>query len=147
MRTIDTHELEQSESLRWVTAYANHVLKRFNSRAIVSVRHCGETIRLSQVYALKDGGLVLVEHEEDGHHEHGGGGHHEHGGGGHHEHGGGYECPRELWVTSREQVVLEACPAADGEWCTGFGYLGRSRTPHVLVARGTDPPPRREHDH
>jgi hypothetical protein len=53
----------------------------------------------------------------------------------------------ELWLASEAQVVFEARCAPDGELCTGFGYLGPSRTPQVLVARGTEPPPDRGHDH
>lgn len=171
MTPPDPDFLEQSDVVRWLTAYARHITRRFNSRAVVSLRRDGEAVRLRQVYAMEGGGLVLVEegeheHEHGGHthgeHEHGEHGHggHEHGhGGGHaheheHEHGDAghgagseYECPRETWVASPDQVVLEACKAADGEWCTGFGYLGRSRTPHVLVPRGTEPPPPRGHDH
>jgi hypothetical protein len=146
----DPDFIEQSDTVRWVTAYARHVRTRFNSRAVVSLRRDGEAVRLRQVYAMEGGGLVLVEEDEHEHgeHEHG---EHEHG---EHEHDAGgdtpfssYECPRETWVASPEQVVLEACKAADGEWCTGFGYLGRSRTPHVLVPRAKEPPPKRGHDH
>src|SRR5215208_5221191 len=130
MQTIETTQFEQSDALRWVTAHADHVAKRFGSRAVVSVRQADGTFRLSQIYAMESGGLVLVEHGD--HHKHGDDDHDEH----EHEdeHEQDYECPREFWVASPEQVVLEMCPAQDGELCTGFGYLGLSRTPHVFVA-------------
>lgn len=162
MPTPDTSFIKPSESVRWVTAYADHVRRRFNSRVVVSLRRDGEAVRLRQVYAVEGGGLVLVEedehearperpHEHEHEHEHGEHEHgeHEHGEAGHGEggaaHGSEYECPRETWVASPDQVVLESCLAAEGEWCTGFGYLGRSRTPHVLVPRGTEPPPKGHH--
>ena len=72
------HEKDASEAARWVEAWADHLRKRFNSRALVSVRiYGGEPITLSHVYALDGGGLVLVmpcEHERAGHdhgHDHG----------------------------------------------------------------------------
>jgi hypothetical protein len=176
-------------ALRWVEAWAEHVRKRFNSRALVSVRVGGaQPLVLSHVYALEGGGLVLVAtcgHEHDhGHGEapehhravpmavprgNGGGaaahgpahgeqahGGHTHAGAEHghaHTHGSAHphddaeacaDCV-ELWLASPEHAVFEARCIEDGELCTGFGYLGLSRTPHVLVARGTEPPPKRDH--
>jgi len=156
----------------WVSAYAEHVRKRFNSRALVSVRlGAGEPVELSHVYALESGGLVLVtcctdaEHGQVGHsgvpehqqgvgaaerkaHKHGN--EHEHDGGDEHEHGhssGGSCKGAELWLASPELAFFEAHCAADGTLCTGFGYLGLSRTPHVLIPRGTRPPAPKGHEH
>lgn len=148
----ERHPTEPSRSLRWLEAYADHVRKRFTSRAIVSARLAGEApVVLSHVYALESGGLVLVvgadgsDHESADHGHHG----HEHGeASAHHPHTHTAECGcQELWIESPEDVIFEARHAEDGALCTGFGYLGASRTPRVLVPRGTEPPPRRDHDH
>lgn len=156
------------DARRRVEAWAGHVRMRFNSRAVVSARIAGAApVELSQVYALEGGGLVLVTpcdhapggagHDRPAHShgaakEHnrevkGGGGHHDHAA---HPHGEADGCcgDCEFWLESLAQVVFEARCATEGAWCTGFGYLGLSRTPHVLVARGTEaPPPRRGHEH
>lgn len=201
------------EARQWVEAWAGHVRKRFNSRAVVSARIAGAApVALSQVYALEGGGIVLVtpcDHAEDeathdhaahdhaaddhdvhddgahddGAHDHDaaeehhheadeGAGAHGHGADDHgaakehhheaavgeragahdhaaHPHGevGGCCGDGEVWVASPAQVVFEARCAAEGVWCTGFGVLGLSRTPHVLVPRGREAPPPRGHDH
>ncbi len=128
---------------RWVEAYADHVRRRFNSRALVSVRIAGEPpVVLSYVYALEGGGLVLCMPSDQA--DHHGEGNEEaaepsHGGG---ERGTG---DSELWIASPEQAVFEARSVEDGALCTGFGYLGLSRTPHVIVPRGTEPPPKQDH--
>jgi hypothetical protein len=167
-------------SRRWIEAWASHVRKRFNSRAVIRARVPGmEPMTLSQVYALEGGGLVLVmpclhadhgSHPDHGHDDGHGEGDgaakpkplHTDPGGGHddhpepprddhaeHPHGDVEGCcgDCELWLSSEDQVVFEARCAPDGELCTGFGYLGLSRTPLVLVARGTKPPPPPGHDH
>ncbi len=151
----------------WIEAWAGHVQKRFNSRAVVSARIAGAApMVLSQLYALEGGGLVLVtpcDHTADGpghdhtahghgaanerHHEvTGGGGAHDHEA---HPHGSVEGCCGDcvLWLASPAQVVFEARCAPEGALCTGFGYLGLSRTPQVLVARGTEAPPPRSHEH
>jgi hypothetical protein len=149
---------------RWVEAWAEHVRKRFNGRAVVSARIAGAApVVLSQVYALEGCGLVLVtpcEHEaggpadDDAAHERDAASVHDH------EHGSGAadahaEHPHEdldgccgdceFWLASPAQVAFESRSAAEGTLCTGFGYLGLSRTPHVFVARGREAPPRRGH--
>lgn len=107
---------------------------------------------LSQVYALEGGGLVLVapcDHPGDeaprdhnAPHDHAD----DHAA---HPHGEVEGCRGEceVWLASAAQVIFEARYAAEGVLCTGFGVLGLSRTPHVLVARGTEAPPRRGHEH
>jgi hypothetical protein len=153
------------DSWRWIEAWANHVRKRFNSRAVIRAR-IGEMepVELSQVYALEGGGLVLVApcgHKANGpehdHAAHGQGGaaneRHHPAGGAHdhaaHPHGDMDGCcgDCELWLASAAQVVFEARCASEGALCTGFGYLGLSRTPQVLVARATAPPPPPSHEH
>jgi hypothetical protein len=143
----DAHPPRPSESRGWIEAYAAHVRKRFNGRAAVSVR-VGEQepTTLSQVYALEGGGLVLVVAGEDEGHEHPPG---------EHEHTEEEASPasdteergRELWIDSPAQAIFEARQAEDGALCTGFGYLGLSRTPQVLVPRSTEPPPDPGHHH
>lgn len=173
--------LQQSDRARsWVEAYAAHVRKRFDSRAIVSVRLPGAPpVELSHVYSLESGGLVLVTccghpHHGDAHehgtgipehhrdhagqpreavgHEHGGD-QHPHAGHGH-AHGGDdhagedHECSAaELWLAAPDQAIFEAHCAEEGALCTGFGYLGLSRTPHMLIRRGTQAPPKPGHEH
>jgi hypothetical protein len=134
-----------SPARAWVEAYAEHVRKRHGSRAVVSVRVAGsDALELSQIYALEKGGLILAFPDDPGEEP---GGHHA---GGHH----GHAMPgpsdldprdRELWIASAEQAVFELRRAGEGELCTGFGYLGVSRTPRVLVPRGTEPPPEVDH--
>lgn len=133
---------DAADERHWVETYADHVRRRFNSRALVSVRIAGEApVVLSYVYAMEGGGLVLClpsgEAEDDEGHEeetaplhHGG------------ERGTGKS---ELWIASPESAVFEVQRVEDGVLCTGFGYLGLSRTPHVIVPRGTEPPPVRDH--
>jgi hypothetical protein len=217
-RTAGTGAARQADEARqWVEAWADHVRKRFNSRALVSARIAGGVpVLLSQVYALEGGGIVLVtpcDHEGDEAHEHSGhdhagdehaehehaehdhaahehaehdqaahdhdghvhvgvqhaahddgglvhvpGGEHHHraeegGGAGHdhaaHPHGEVDGCcgDGEVWLSSPAAVVFQARCAPEGTLCTGFGVLGLSRTPHVLVARGREAPPPRGHDH
>lgn len=127
----------------WVDAYAEHVRKRFNSRVLISVRIAGEApVELSYVYALDGGGLVLCMPSE--HAEHHGESHEE---AAEHAHGGGERGTggSELWIASPGQAVFETRSVEDGVLCTGFGYLGASRTPHIIVPRGTEPPPKRDH--
>ena len=121
----------------WVDTYAYHVRRRFNSRARVSVRIAGDSpVELSYIYALEEGGLVLCLLSDEAGHEQG---HHGHLGG---ELGTGVS---ELWIKSPNDAVFEAHRVEDGVLCTGFGYLGLSRTPHILVPRGTEPPPKPDH--
>lgn len=137
------------DARQWAEAWAGHVRKRFNSRAVVSARIAGSApVVLSQVFALEGGGLVLVtpcDHAVDeAAHDHATP--HDHA---LHPHGEVEGCcgDCEVWVASTAQVVFEARCAAEGALCTGFGVLGLSRTPQVLVARGTEAPPRRGHEH
>ena len=145
----------------WIEAYADHVRKRFNSRVALRARIDGaEPLDVCQLYVLEGGGLVLKAwcgHDDacTGDHEHAGEAPHaaphagdEHHGDGHaHEPGDAHHCEYEVWVSSHERVVFEARPVEDGKLCTGFGYLGVSRTPHVLVPRGTHPPAKPAHEH
>jgi hypothetical protein len=151
------------EARQWVEAWAGHVRKRFNSRAVVSARVSGaEPVTVTQVYALEGGGLVLVmacdhaaeeePHGGDAHgHDRERADHHEGGGHDHATHphvemeGCSGDC--EVWLASPAQVVFEVRCAAEGALCTGFGVLGLSRTPQVLIPRAMEPPPRRGHDH
>lgn len=155
-------------SRRWIELWAGHVRKRFNSRALIRARVAGmEAMTLSHVYALEGGGLVLVipcshaDHGSDAEHVRHGengaapeqhphaspeGAYDDHAA---HPHGDVAGCcgDCELWLASEAQVVFEARCAPNGALCTGFGYLGLSRTPQVLVARGTEPPPEPDHGH
>jgi hypothetical protein len=154
---------DADDARHWVEAWANHVQKRFDSRALVSARIAdAASVALSHVYALEGGGIVLVtpcDHAaDDAPHEHAAD---EHGADEHtapvhpahdrhmHPHGPGERCGGdcELWLASPAQVVFEVRCAAEGALCTGFGFLGLSRTPHVLVARAREAPPKRGHDH
>ena len=145
----------------WIEAYAAHVRKRFGGRVLLRARvDRADWVDVCQLYALEDGGLVLkawcghdeecTDHEhahdaDDGHGEARHGGEHEHDHG--HEGGAAHHCEYELWVSSPERIVFEARPAEHGKLCTGFGYLGISRTPQVLVPRGTEAPPEPGHEH
>jgi hypothetical protein len=182
-------------AVHWVEAWADHLRKRFNSRALVSVRIAGaEPVVLSHIYALEGGGLVLVlpcEHDHGDHEHHGP----EHHGPEHHRaspsalpppgnakppeahgnqpaphhhgaksadrnaqgeapgeetgqpHGHEGDCPGgvELWLASPENAVFEVRSVEEGKLCTGLGYLAVSRTPLMLIARSTEPPPKRDH--
>jgi hypothetical protein len=131
----------------WVEALARHVQKRFDSRAVVTARTgFGEPLVLTHIQALEDGGLVLTA--PCTHPQHATGATAEPGLE-HPDHHDDREPCRgtELWLASPDQVVLEAREADEGELCTGFAYLGLSRTPHVLVQRGTEPPPHLGHHH
>lgn len=131
----------------WIEAYAAHVRKRFGSRVVLRARIEGaDPVEVCQLYALEDGGLVLQAwcgHDEECAGEHDD--HHaeesDHGAGGEHH------CQYELWLASAERTVFEARPAGEGKLCTGLGYLGVSRTPHVLVPRSTERPPTQGHEH
>lgn len=140
----------------WIETYAAHVRKRFGSRARLRARVMGaEPVDVCQLYGLEGGGLIVVAwcgHDEEctGEHGHAHDDAHAHDEGHAHGHRHGdadHPCQHELWVSSPEQVVFEARPAEAGELCTGFGYLGVSRTPQILVPRGTEPPPKKGHEH
>jgi hypothetical protein len=130
----------------WIEAYAAHVRKRFGSRVVLRAR-IGEAdpVDVCQLYALEGGGLVLVAW--CGHDEGCTGRHHHHAEGHDHGAGEGHNCQYELWLASPERVVFEAQAAEEGKLCTGFGYLGVSRTPQVLVPRSTERSPERGHEH
>ena len=149
---------------RWVEIFADHVRRRFNSRAQVKVRIAGgEAVELAYVYAIEGGGVVLTLPNPEGHgngHErttpHGHDGHAGHDGhdGEHQEAGDGLlngelgTGESEIWLGSPAQAIFEVRRAEDGVLCTGFGYLGLSRTPRLFVVRGTEaPPPRNPHEH
>ena len=140
---------------RWVEIFADHVRRRFNSRALVRIRVAGgEPIELAYIYAMEGGGLVLTlpSARAEGH----GNGHH-----GHTGHDGGHEesgdrllngelgtGQSEIWIGSPAQAIFEVRRAEEGALCTGFGYLGLSRTPRLFIPRGTEPPPPRDpHEH
>jgi hypothetical protein len=136
---------------RWVEIFADHVRRRFNSRALVTVRiDSEEPVELAYVYAIEGGGLVLTlpsERKEDlGHGNHG------HGNLGHAHDGGHDEADdsllngdlgtgqSEIWIGSPAQAIFHVRRAEQGALCTGFGYLGLSRTPRLFIPRGTEPP-------
>lgn len=121
MTTQTTTDSRRSEVMRWLEAHAEHVMRRWNGRVLLRARVRGAAaVPLEQLYAMERGGLVLVVDNEG-------------------------DASYELWVSSLEDVVLEARPAPEGRLCTGIGYLGVSRTPRILVPRDTEPPPRGTH--
>lgn len=130
-----------SPEQRWIEIFTDHVRKRFNSRAIVNLRLDRDTHQeLAYVYVLEGGGIVLTlpsSGHQDGHSKD--------------DHGllngelGTGES--EIWISSADQAIFDVQRAKDGELCTGFGYLGLSRTPRLIIPRGTEPlPPRDHHD-
>ena len=143
VRHADDAEVEQ----RWVEVFADHVQRRFNSRALVTVRVDGEPpLELAYIYAIQGGGLVLTLPSEPS--DPNGDGHE--GDDGHGELGHGLWSGElgtgksEIWIGSPNQAVFEVRRIEDGVLCTGFGYLGLSRTPHLIIPRGTEPPPPRD---
>lgn len=106
-------------------------------------------------------------HEHDdhaGHHEHDDhAGHHKHddhgqrdettGTDGHGHGGAGHRLldgelgtgQAEIWIAAPDQAIFEARRLETGVLCTGFGHLGVSRTPRLIIPRGTEPPPPRDH--
>lgn len=155
---------------RWIEIFADHVRRRFNSRALVRVRIAGgEPVELAYIYAMEGGGLVLTlpcaEGHGNGHHGHVGG-HHganedpQHGAHDDPQHGGHDKAGdpllsgelgtggSEIWIGSPAQAIFEVRKAEEGVLCTGFGYLGLSRTPRLFIPRATQPPPPRDpHEH
>lgn len=142
---------------RWIEAFASHAERRFETRALVSVSvGGGEPIALAYIYALHGGGLVLVVEDGDG----GGHGHGDHGGG---DHGDGDPVTqaeeelwsrsrgtghREIWISSPDQAVFTVERPEEGAFSTGFGRLGLSRTPDLILPRSTVTPVRKlHHDH
>jgi hypothetical protein len=85
---------------------------------------------------MEGGGLVLAlpcegaEHHDHGHTGHGGG----HEGADHRPLSGGLGTGgSEIWIGSPSQAIFEVRQAEEGAPCTGFGYLGLSRTPRLFI--------------
>lgn len=138
---------------QWIQAFAAHAKRRFETRALVKASVQGEEpVALDYVYAIKGGGLVLVVAGEGGH-------------GGHAEgHGGGRDTDNpahaelwtifrgtgvnEIWLSNPNQAVFYVERAAEGTLSTGFGLLGLSRTPDLIVPRSAVTPIREKgHKH
>jgi hypothetical protein len=92
-----------------------------NGRALASVWLPGDRmLEVHQVLALRDGGIVLQGTLDDG---------------------------TELHVTrSTEALSLELRPAPEGKECTGFAFMGVSRTPQPFLDRTTTAPPPPPHE-
>jgi hypothetical protein len=86
-----------------------------NGRALVSVWLPGNRkLKVDQVFALGDGGIVLQGTLDDG---------------------------TKVHVTSASGALsLEMRPAPEGSLCTGFAFIGVSRTPQPFLDRTTTPP-------
>ena len=141
---------------RWLEAFGSHAARRFETRALVRVSVGGsEPVALSYIYALHGGGLILVVADdkeitsESGH------------SGGHHD-GKKSATPaerelwsrgrgtgtHEIWISSPDQAVFHVERAEEGAFSTGFGRLGMSRTPDLILPRTTaTPPPKNHQDH
>lgn len=148
--------------LRWVEAFAAHASQRFESRALVRAAVGGEKpVPLAYIHALPGAGLVLVLAEDPaplgrlgppGHH-------------GHHDTATpGGEDPaavaerelwagsrqagtREIWISSPDQAVFHVDRPKEGALSTGFGRLGISRTPDLLLPRTAATPEPKDHQH
>ncbi len=148
---------------RWIEAFASHAERRFETRALVKASiHGGDPVSLAYIFALHGGGLVLVAAAE----EEGEGGHDDdnaHGDYGDHEaeaadaaaraerelwsrmRGAGQ---REIWISRPDQAVFHVVRPEEGAFSTGFGRLGMSRTPDLILPRSTVTPVRKLHpDH
>jgi hypothetical protein len=113
---------EDTAPLRWLKAHARYVRVRLGGRALVTVwLSGGRALEVHHVFALRGESILLQGRLQDG---------------------------TELHVSMRPDAVsLEMRPAPDGEPCTGFAFLGVSRTPQPFVERtnkAAAPPP---HDH
>lgn len=132
----------------WVRAFSFHATKRFDTRALVHASVGGaEPVPLAYIFALEGGGLVLSiadpEDLEPGAAEH----EHERA---HHElwSPGRGTGQNEIWISRPEQAVFTVNRLEEGAFSTGFGRLGRSRTPALLLPRTTHTPePKLHHDH
>lgn len=149
-RTFDSDNLKPHlESLdgweeRWVEAFASHAARRFDTRALVRASVGGaEPVALSYIYALHGGGLILVLAED-----------------GESTGGRGKQAERELWSRGRgtgtreiwisrpDQAVFHVDRPEEGAFSTGFGRLGMSRTPDLILPRTTATPAPKDHqDH
>ena len=140
---------------RWIGAFASHAERRFETRALVKVAlGADEPATLAYIYALNGGGLVLVlagadgGAQEPGNHE------------GHNEEGELDSTARaqeelwsarrgtgqlEIWISAPDQAVFHVERAEEGMLSTGFGRLGLSRTPDLILPRSTVTPPRKSH--
>lgn len=142
---VSSHEGWEQQ---WIQAFATHAQRRFETRALVRVAVQGkaEPVALDYVYAINGGGLVLVVAGEANH-----GAHAENHGG-----GSGADDPahaelwtilrgtgvNEIWISNPNQAVFHVERAAEGTLSTGFGFLGLSRTPDLIVPRSAVTPTR-----
>jgi hypothetical protein len=92
-----------------------------NGRALVSAWLPGDRmLEVHNVLALPDGSIVLQGKLDDG---------------------------TELHVTKSTEVLsLEMRPAPEGKICTGFAFMGVSRTPQPFLDRTTTTPPPPPHE-
>lgn len=141
---------------RWIEAFASHAIRRFETRALVRASiQGGEPVALSYIFAIEGGGLVLVLVPDDD-------------AAGSHEHGDHAAEPtdatarardelwsrnrgagqREIWISSPDQAVFHVSRPEEGEFSTGFGRLGLSRTPDLIAPRSTvTPKTKLHHEH
>jgi hypothetical protein len=107
---------DDGPSLRWLKIHARYIRVLMDSRALVSVWLPGDRhLAVNQVLALPDGSVALQGTLEDG---------------------------TVLHVSRRsEDLVLEMHPAPEGVDCTGFAFMGISRTPQPFLDRLKTAPP------
>lgn len=145
---IKTRGALETREEKWIRAFAAHAAKRFETRALVRASvNGGEPVPLAYVFAIPGGGLVLMpaskadlaaDKSEDPHHRV------------HHElwernRGAGQN---EIWIAKPDQAVFFVERPEEGTLSTGFGLLGLSRTPDLILPRSaTTPEPKTHHDH
>jgi hypothetical protein len=115
---------DDGPSLRWLKAHAQYLRVHMSGRVLVSVwLPRDRRLHVHQVLALRDGSVVLQGALEDG---------------------------TELQVTrSTESLSLEMQSAPEGKMCTGFAFIGVSRTPQPFLDRTKSipsPPPHEGQD-
>lgn len=141
---------------RWVDAFASHAFRRFQTRALVRASVGGaEPVPLAYIYSLRGAGLVLVIAADDapdpGGHDHDAG--HDHAGesatAAHRELWSGSRGAgtHEIWISRPDQAVFHVERPPEGAFSTGFGRLGISRTPDLILARTTATPEEKGHRH
>ena len=132
----------------WINAFAQHASKRFETRALVRASVQGnDPMPLAYIFALEGGGLILsIASEEDLEADTTQDTHHRE----QHElwsHGRG-AGQNEIWISRPEQAVFYVERPEEGALSTGFGRLGLSRTPDLLVPRTVATPEKKlHHDH